>query len=332
VTTDFFREFSVARFGMVERHAVKLWVFRRVDRWKMQPDIIAMPNSIIKCRLRLLLTSFVLVSISGRAGFLDTLNKYATNSTVTNLIGTHVLTTNSDGVVSSNSTATSSSQVTNSASSPDGLSQDQLAGGIKEALGKGLQNAIAQLGHENGFLTNLNVKIPMPERIKTIEKTLRSLKQQKLADDFVITMNHAAEQAVPEAASVFSDAVKQLSITDAKNILTGPNDAATQFFRRVTETNLYNRFLPIVQKATTEKGVTSTYKKMMNAVSGSNNAFAKTLGGLLGPDAVDVDAYVTNKALDGLFKMVAEEEAKIRANPAARTSELLQKVFGAVQK
>ncbi|MEY2466249.1 MAG: hypothetical protein QOD03_770, partial [Verrucomicrobiota bacterium] len=272
------------------------------------------------------------VSISVRAGFLDTLNKYSTNATVTNFIGTHVLTTNADGVVSSNSTATSSAPMINSASSLNGLSQDQLAGGVKEALGKGLQNAIAQLGHEGGFLTNLNVKIPMPERIKAVEKTLRSLKQQKLADDFVITMNRAAEQAVPEAASVFSDAVKQLSITDAKNILTGPNDAATQFFRRVTATNLYNRFLPIVQKATAEKGVTSTYKKMMSAVSGSNNAFAKTLGGLLGPDAVDVDAYVTNKALDGLFKMVADEEAKIRANPAARTSELLQKVFGAVGK
>jgi hypothetical protein len=215
------------------------------------------------------------------------------------------------------------------------LSQDQVVGGLKDALGKGLQNAIKSLGHEGGFLTNLNVKIPLPEKLQSVERTLRALKQDKLADDFVTTMNHAAEQAVPEAASVFGDAVKQMSIADAKSVLTGPPDAATQFFKRTTRTNLYARFLPIVQKATANTGVTSTYKTMMAKVSGGG-ALGGTLTGLagsyLGADALDVDAYVTNKTLDGLFKMVAEEEKNIRDNPVARTTDLMQKVFGAVGK
>jgi len=251
----------------------------------------------------------MLCAFSSRAGFLDKIGNLVTNATATTNAGS-------------------------STASPalNALSQDQLVGGLKEALSNGLEHAVGQLGHQGGFLTNLEVKIQMPERLKLVEKTLRSLKQQKLADDFVASMNHAAEQAVPEAASVFADAVRQMTIEDAKAILTGPNDAATQYFRRTTATNLFERFHPIVQKATASAGVTSTYKKMTAAAAGSNNSFTKSLGGLMGSDAMDVDTYVTNKALDGLFKMVAGEEAKIRANPAARTTDLLQKVFSAAQK
>jgi hypothetical protein len=191
---------------------------------------------------------------------------------------------------------------------------------------------VGQLGHDGGFLTNLTVKIQMPEKLVLVEKTLRSLKQDKLADNFVAAMNHAAEQAVPEATSVFADAVRQMSIDDAKSILTGPTNAATEFFRRNTSTNLFVRFHPIVEKATASAGVTSAYKKMTAAANGSSNVLTKSLGGLMGSDAMDVDTYVTNKALDGLFKMVADEEGKIRANPAARTTDLLQKVFGAAAK
>ena len=211
------------------------------------------------------------------------------------------------------------------------LSQDQVVAGLKEALGKGVQNAIAQLGHDGGFLTNISVKIPIPEKLRTVEKTLRALKQDKLADDFVNTMNHAAEQAVPEAASVFSEAIKGMSIEDAKNILAGTNNAATQYFRKATETNLFERFLPIVKKATDQTGVTSTYKRFMEKASGSN-VFGGFGQSLLQGESVDVDGYVTNKALDGLFKMVADEEKRIRENPVARTTDLLQKVFGAVAK
>jgi hypothetical protein len=248
-------------------------------------------------------------AISSRAGFLDQLGTMVTNSTPASTV----------------SSGTASSAL-------NALSQDQLVGGLKQALSNGLQHAVGQLGHDGGFLTNLNVKIQMPDKLLVVEKALRSLKQDKLADNFVATMNHAAEQAVPEAASAFADAVRQMSIDDAKSILTGPNDAATQYFRRTTSTNLFARFHPIVQKATASAGVTSAYKKMTAAASGSGSTLTRSLGGYLGSDAMDVDTYVTNKALDGLFKMVAAEEASIRANPAARTTELLQKVFGAAQK
>jgi hypothetical protein len=211
------------------------------------------------------------------------------------------------------------------------LTQEQVAGGLKEALGKGVQQAVGRLGHEGGFLTNANVKIPMPEKLRTVEKTLRVLKQDKLADDFVATMNHAAEKAVPEAAGVFGDAIKGMSIEDAKSILTGTNTAATQYFRRTTETNLYARFLPIVKKATDQTGVTSSYKQLMEKAEAAN-PFGSFGRSALGAESLDVDAYVTNKALDGLFKMVAEEEKSIRENPAARTTALLQRVFGAVKK
>ena len=262
-----------------------------------------------QCRRLTVLIAVMLCAFSSRAGFLDKIGNLVTNATATTNAGS-------------------------STASPalNALSQDQLVGGLKEALSNGLEHAVGQLGHQGGFLTNLEVKIQMPERLKLVEKTLRSRKQQKLADDFVASMNHAAEQAVPEAASVFADAVRQMTIEDAKAILTGPNDAATQYFRRTTATNLFERFHPIVQKATASAGVTSTYKKMTAAAAGSNNSFTKSLGGLMGSDAMDVDTYVTNKALDGLFKMVAGEEAKIRANPAARTTDLLQKVFSAAQK
>jgi hypothetical protein len=211
------------------------------------------------------------------------------------------------------------------------LSQDQVVQGLKEALGKGVQQAVGRLGHDGGFLTNLNVKIPMPEKLRTVEKTLRVLKQDKLADEFVATMNHAAEQAVPEAAGVFGDAIKGMSIADAKAILTGTTNAATQYFRRTTETNLYAKFLPIVKQATDQAGVTSAYKQLMEKAEAANS-FGTFGRSLLGAESLDVDAYVTNKALDGLFAMVAEEETLIRQNPAARSTALLQKVFGAVSK
>ncbi len=220
------------------------------------------------------------------------------------------------------------------------LSQEQMVLGLKQALSKGVQKAIAQLGQTNGFLTNASVRIPMPEKMRSVEKGLRAMKQDKYADDFVNTMNRAAEQAVPVAGSVFADAVQQMSIADAKSILVGTNNAATEYFRKVTQTNLFARFQPIVKTATEQTGVTSAYKKLMEKAgkltssSGALGAIGKTLNttGYLNQDTMDIDAYVTQKTMDGLFKTVAEEEKRIRENPAARTTELLQKVFGAVKK
>lgn len=215
------------------------------------------------------------------------------------------------------------------------LPQDQVIQGLKEALNKGVQNAIAHLGHDGGFLTNAAVKIPIPDKLRSVEKGLRAARQDKLADEFIATMNHAAEQAVPEAATVFGDAVTSMSIDDAKSILAGSTNSATLYFQKKTRAALQQKFAPIVKAATDKAGVTSAYKNFIGKAGdytssfGSIGAFASNF---TKSDSLDVDAYVTNKALDGLFKMIAAEEVAIRQNPAARTSDLLQKVFGAVAK
>lgn len=228
--------------------------------------------------------------------------------------------------------APTSSSAASAPASLAGLSQDQMVSGLKEALDKGVQHAIAALGKPDGFLKDLRVKIPMPEKLQTSERTLRTLGQDKLADDFVTTMNRAAEQAVPEAAAVLGDSVRQLSVADAKAILTGTNNAATQFFRRTSETNLYARFLPIVRTATETAGVTSAYKKMTDKAAGGFGGLGGFASGLLAKEAPDLDSYVTRKALDGLFVKIGDEEQRIRENPVARTTELLKTVFGAVGK
>lgn len=226
---------------------------------------------------------------------------------------------------------------TNALPSLGALTEDQTAKALKEALAKGTERAVKQLGTNGGFLTNLNVKIPLPASLQKIEQTLRKLKQEALADEFVTTMNRAAEKAVPVAATVFGDAIRQMTVADAKAILTGPNDAATQYFRRTSTNALTTQFLPIVKQATDAAGVTAAYKAML-AKAGPAASLAQTFGGAfgknLGLDAatLDVDAYVAGKAMDGLFKVVAEEEKRIRENPAARTTDLLKQVFGAVKK
>lgn len=204
------------------------------------------------------------------------------------------------------------------------LSTDQVTRGLKEALGKGLQKAVSSLGQTGGFMTNLNVKIPMPEKLQTLEKTLRTLHQDALADDFVATMNQAAEQAVPAAADVFTGSLSKMTVDDAKKILCGPKDAATQYFRHANEAELKQRFLPIVQKATAKTGATAAYKSVLDR--------AKFASPFLSTATVDVDSYVTDKALDGLFKMVADEEKQIRENPVARTTDLLKSVFGSLAR
>jgi hypothetical protein len=161
----------------------------------------------------------------------------------------------------------------------------------------------------------------MPDSLSWVEKSLRDFGQDQLADEFVATMNHAAEQAVPEAAAIFGEAIQAMSMDDAKSILSGPDDAATRYFRKHTGAALSEKIRPIVTQATEKAGVTSTYKRMMASAGG--------LTSFLSHDAKDMDGYVTGKTLDGLFLMIAEEEKKIRENPLARSTELMKKVFGA---
>lgn len=204
------------------------------------------------------------------------------------------------------------------------ISNSDISSGLKAALLQGVTNAVRDLGRENGFLDNRKVRIPLPKNLQKTEKALRAVGQGRKVDEFVEAMNHAAEEAVPVAADVFFDAVRQMSFTDARNILfSGQQDAATMFFRRTSEERLRDEFRPIVERFTEQVGVTQKYKTMVGRYG--------FLGRVVGQDASDIDGYITQKALDGLFLLMAEEEQKIRRDPVRRTTSILQKVFGVLR-
>ena len=204
------------------------------------------------------------------------------------------------------------------------LSTSDMSGGLRAALFQGVHHAVDDLGRENGFLDNSRVRIPLPSGLRRTEKVLRAAGQGQRVDAFIASMNHAAEKAVPVALNVFLDSIKQMTFTDAKNILfSGQQDAATQFFRRTSEDRLREMFRPIVEDATEQVGVTREYKQMI----GRYGAFGK----MFGQDASDIDGYVTQKALDGLFLLVADEEAKIRRDPLGQTTSILRRVFGSIR-
>jgi hypothetical protein len=206
------------------------------------------------------------------------------------------------------------------------LSTEQLQGGIKQALEQGFRSAVAMLGQTNGFLKNLNVRIPFPPQLKTIEQGLRKIGQEKLVDDFEVTLNRAAEKAVPAATSALVETLNDLSIQDATKLLTSKSQTAvTEYFKEHATKELFAQFLPIVQEATSAAGATSAYKQVMDSAPLARFSF-------LSKKNLDLDRYVTTKALDGLFLMIGEEEKRIRENPQARTTELLQKVFGILKK
>lgn len=212
------------------------------------------------------------------------------------------------------------------------LTEEQMVSGLREALAKGVEHAVSQLGKTDGFFKDVAVFIPVPESLQKVERGLRVAGQGALVDDFLLTMNRAAEKAVPAAASVLADSVRSLSIAEAKSILNSTNSAATDYFRRTSETALRERFLPIVKSATETAGVTGAYKKMLGRVEGTGSGVLGGLAaGLLKKDMLDVDAYVTGKAMEGLFHKIAEQEKALRENPAARGTDLLRKVFGSLK-
>ncbi|MEZ5345360.1 MAG: DUF4197 domain-containing protein [Pyrinomonadaceae bacterium] len=214
-----------------------------------------------------------------------------------------------------------SDSTTSSNRSTNGISDSTIALGLKEALTKGVRFAVDNLGREDGFYKNLEVKIPLPKSLKRIATVARYAGYSDRVDAFELSMNRAAEKAVPVAIDVFIDSIKQMTFTDAKDILfSGEDDAATQFFRRTTEETLRGKFRPIVEKFTNETGVTQSYKAMIDK--------AGFMAAFIGNDARDLDGYVTQKALDGTFYMVAQEEKKIRKDPIGRTTQILRDVFG----
>jgi len=202
------------------------------------------------------------------------------------------------------------------------LSNQDAARGIKGALSQGAASAIGKLGVPGGFMNNPKVKIPLPPALDELAKGMRLMGRGKDADELVATMNQAAEQAVPEARELMVNAVRTMSIEDAKKILTGGDDSVTQFFRNKTAAPLAVKFLPIVKRATDRVGLAQKYDQF--AGQGARL-------GLVKGDAANIEQYVTDKALDGLYLMIGEEEHAIRQDPAAAGSAIVSKVFGALR-
>jgi hypothetical protein len=202
---------------------------------------------------------------------------------------------------------------------PRGLSDAKIGSGLKEALKIGTENAVKFTGKLDGYFMNQAIKILIPEKLQTMEKTLRAVGLGPQVDEFILSMNRAAERAAPEAKQIFWGAIGEMTFQDAKKILSGNETAATDYFKTKTTDKLTTAFRPIVDKATNEVGVTRQYKELVGRFQ--SIPFVKT-------ETVDIDQYVTTKALDGLFYVVAQEEKKIRTDPAARVTDLLKEVFG----
>jgi len=202
------------------------------------------------------------------------------------------------------------------------ISNTEAIRGLKQALSDGSVAAVARLGVEDGFFGNPGVKIPLPPSLQKVEGALRFAGMQREADELVLSMNRAAEAAVTEAKPLLLDAVKQMSVRDAKGILSGGDTAATEYFRRKTSTQLRQRFLPIVKQETDRVGLAQQY----NSLAGQGAMF-----GLIEKDQATVEGYVTQKALDGLYFMIGEQEKAFRRDPVVASSAIVQKVFGTLR-
>ncbi|MGH7746749.1 MAG: DUF4197 domain-containing protein [Candidatus Dormibacteria bacterium] len=201
------------------------------------------------------------------------------------------------------------------------MSSKDAAGGLRAALSEGIDTAVSQLGANNGFLNDPKVAIPLPPALEKADRALRMIGMSGEADELRATMNHAAEQAVAQAKPVFEQALRHMTLSDAKAILTGGDDAGTQYFRRTTRTQLTAKFRPIVAGETAKLQLASKYDQ----VAGKAAQF-----GLISAQNANLDDYVTGKALDGLFSRIADEERAIRKNPLGQASSLIKKVFGAL--
>jgi hypothetical protein len=203
------------------------------------------------------------------------------------------------------------------------ISNADASSGLKQALTDGSAAAVKILGAENGYFANAKVKIPLPPSLQKVEGAMRMMGLKKQADELVLSMNRAAEAAAPEAKQLLTDAVKKMSVQDAKGILTGGDTAATEYFKRTTQAQLTQRFLPIVKKATDRVGLAQQY----NSLAGQGVKL-----GVVKQDDASIETYVTRKALDGLYLMIAEQEKSFRNDPVGASSNIVKKVFGALGK
>lgn len=205
----------------------------------------------------------------------------------------------------------------------DSFTPQQQAESLKQALTQGAESAVKELARVDGYLGNPKVRIPMPDNLKKVDSALRKIGMGKYADELVTSMNRAAEGAVPEAKALLITAVKNMTLTDAKDILLGADDAATQYFRRNTETALTGKFKPVIVKS---------IEKVKLAQAWNRFAGKGVRLGLIDEKDAHLDDYVTRKALDGLFLMIAEQEKAIRANPMQASADLARRVFDAIRR
>lgn len=253
----------------------------------------------------------LLFSVSANAQLLDVFKSAVKNQTGVDL--------SKVGQKNATTSTTSTPQATADLSS---LTSSQISSGLKEALSMGVTEGVKKLGVTDGFYKNEMVKILMPEKLRKIDTTLRSIGLGSLADQGVKLLNRAAEDAVTEAAPIFASAITSMTITDAKNILLGSDNAATSYLQTKTQSQLFSAFEPKVQASLGKVGADTVWK---NIISKYNTFTGQAV-------TTDLNEYVTTETINGVFKMVAEKESGIRNNSALRTTSLLEKVFGAVKK
>jgi len=201
------------------------------------------------------------------------------------------------------------------------LSQSDASGGLKDALTQGAKVAVQQLGKPGGFSNNPDVRIELPGNLGKAAKTMKMMGMGAQVDQLEASMNKAAEAAVPQAQALLVDSVKKMTVQDAKSILAGSNDSATQYLNKTSREQIRAKFLPIVKQATDQVGLAKQY----NSFAGQAASF-----GVIDAKSANIENYVTEQALDGLFAMIAEQEASIRQNPAGAATSLAKKVFGAL--
>ncbi|WAC45045.1 DUF4197 domain-containing protein [Pseudomonas sp. SL4(2022)] len=201
------------------------------------------------------------------------------------------------------------------------LSQSDASGGLKDALSQGAKVAVQQLGKPGGFSNNPDVRIELPGNLGKAAKTMKMMGMGAQVDQLEASMNKAAEAAVPQAQALLVDSVKKMTLQDAKSILSGPQDSATQYLNKTSREQIRAKFLPIVKQATDQVGLAKQY----NSFAGQAASF-----GVIDAKSANIENYVTEQALDGLFAMIAEQEASIRENPAGAATNLAKKVFGAL--
>jgi len=199
------------------------------------------------------------------------------------------------------------------------LSNSKITDGLKEALSKGTSAAVTSTSHPGGYFNNPAIKILLPKSLETIGNGMRALGMGAQVDDLELSMNRAAEQAAPAAKPIFIDAITKMTFADARKILGGGNTAATDYFKKATSKDLTTAFTPIVHQQMENVGLIKQFDQLVQN---------SPVGGLVGDESFNLDSYVVGKALDGLFYELAQEEKKIRTNPAAQTTTLLKEVFG----